>query len=87
MEQMTKRMHRILALVMGLIAIAYQNVYAQIPTGTPRTDKPIDLSTTSDIIIYLVLPLVVIVLGIFWWFFYKKPKNKKAEEKRKESNK
>ncbi|WP_222840320.1 hypothetical protein [Echinicola rosea] len=84
---MTKQIFRVVPILMGLMAILSNDVFAQIPTGTPRTDEPIDLSTTSDIIIYLVLPLVVIVLGIFWWFFYKKPKNQKAEEERKKSNK
>ncbi|QDH81546.1 hypothetical protein FKX85_10260 [Echinicola soli] len=82
---MIRRTCRIIPLVVGVIAIACQHVYAQIPTGTPRTDEPVRLNTTADIIIYLVLPLTVIILGIFWWFFYKKPKNKKEEEKRKES--
>ncbi|MDN3668320.1 hypothetical protein QWY93_03125 [Echinicola jeungdonensis] len=55
--------------------------WAQIPTGTPRTDDPFVINTTADIIIYLVLPLLVIVLFIFWWFFYKKPKEKEKENK------
>ncbi|AGA78408.1 hypothetical protein Echvi_2157 [Echinicola vietnamensis DSM 17526] len=68
-------------LLAALIAMTCQHALGQIPTGTPRTDEPVRLNTTADIIIYLVLPLTVIVLGIFWWFFYKKPKNEREKEK------
>ncbi|MBD8487790.1 hypothetical protein IFO69_03410 [Echinicola sp. CAU 1574] len=67
--------------LIGLILILSQPLFAQIPTGTPRSDEPINLNSTADIIIYVVLPLVIIVLGIFWWFFYKKPKNQKDKNK------
>ncbi len=43
------------------------NLYAQKPTEVPKpNEKPIDLSSTADIIIYIVLPLCAIVLVLIW---------------------
>lgn len=41
---------------------------AQIPTEVPKPqdNKPVDFSNPTDIIIFIVLPLVVIVLFIVW---------------------
>lgn len=80
MEYFIVKMGLVSYLILGNLLLFISNFTAQIPTGTPRTDEPVRLNTTADIIIYLVLPLIVIILAIFWWFFYKKPKNEKRRE-------
>lgn len=48
----------------------------QLPIGTPNPDdnKPIDLSSTFDIIVYIILPILIIIFYILW---RKKKKDKK----------
>lgn len=49
------------------------SVMAQIPYEVPKPAKntPIDLSTTADLIIYVILPVVVIILAIIAWRYKK----------------
>lgn len=49
----------------------------QLPIGTrnPDDNKPIDLTSPFDVIVYIILPLVVIVLYIIWKRKKKKDKN------------
>jgi hypothetical protein len=39
---------------------------AQIQRGIPKPTDPINLSKTSDLVIFIVLPALVIVLIFFW---------------------
>ncbi|WP_339700005.1 adenylosuccinate synthetase [uncultured Marixanthomonas sp.] len=50
---------------------------AQIPKEVPHPDnnKPLDLSSPADIIIYIVIPVVFIIL-FFVWRSRRKKKNK-----------
>lgn len=55
-------------------------VIGQVPQGIPKGSGPIDLSSTSNIVIYVVLPIIVIAAIILWRIAIKK--RKKEEEER-----
>jgi hypothetical protein len=55
------------------------SVIGQVPQGIPKDNGPIDLSSTTNIIIYIVLPIVVVAVFIFWRMAVKK-KRKEEEE-------
>lgn len=38
----------------------------QIPQGVPKGSGPIDFSSTANIIIYIILPIVVIAAFVLW---------------------
>jgi uncharacterized BrkB/YihY/UPF0761 family membrane protein len=42
------------------------SVIGQVPQGIPKDNGPIDLSSTSNIIVYVVLPLVVVAIFVIW---------------------
>ncbi|MDN3690681.1 hypothetical protein [Cyclobacterium jeungdonense] len=55
--------------------IAGLQSYAQMQPGIPKPRGPVDLSDTSNLVIFIILPILVII-GYFFW--------RKAMKKRKE---
>lgn len=53
------------------------SVIGQVPQGIPKDNGPIDFSSTSNIVVYIVLPLVAVAIFIFW---RKANKKKRKEE-------
>ena len=49
----------------------------QLPIGTrnPDDNSPIDLTSTFDVIVYIILPVLMVIFYIFWR--KKKTKDKK----------
>tara|TARA_R110002074_G_scaffold70305_1_gene163283 strand:- start:1466 stop:1735 length:270 start_codon:yes stop_codon:yes gene_type:complete len=39
---------------------------AQIQKGLPKPTDPVDPSKTSDLVIFIILPIVVLILFFFW---------------------
>ena len=39
---------------------------AQIPQGIPNQSQPIDLSSTTEVILYTVLPVLMIIVYLIW---------------------
>lgn len=39
---------------------------AQIQKGLPKPTDPVDPSKTSDLIIFIILPIIVLILFFFW---------------------
>ncbi|MBX2963864.1 MAG: hypothetical protein KF687_15240 [Cyclobacteriaceae bacterium] len=48
------------------ISLAIIHVFNQIPTDIPNQSTPIDLTSTTDIILFITLPLIMIVLYVYW---------------------
>ncbi|MBX2965805.1 MAG: hypothetical protein KF845_06645 [Cyclobacteriaceae bacterium] len=44
----------------------FNTVLVQIPQGIPNQSTPIDLTSTTDILLYIVAPVVMIVLYVIW---------------------
>ncbi|MCT8340234.1 adenylosuccinate synthetase [Flavobacteriaceae bacterium TK19130] len=61
-----------------LSALLYSKIHAQTPTGTPTPgeNSGIDLNSTADIIIYIILPIVFAILVFIWVRTKKQDKNK-----------
>jgi len=38
----------------------------QIPQGIPNQSQPIDLSSTTEVILYIVLPVLMIIVYLIW---------------------
>ena len=55
-----------LALTVFILCTLPFSGMAQIQRGIPKPTDPIDLSKTSDLVIFIVLPALVIVLIFFW---------------------
>lgn len=55
------------------------SVIGQVPQGIPKDNGPIDFSSTSNLIVYIVLPLVAVAIYVFWRMANKK-KRKEEEE-------
>jgi len=53
------------------------SVVGQVPQGIPKGNGPIDFSSTANIVIYIVLPIIVVAGFIFWRMANKK---KREEE-------
>ncbi|EPR70824.1 hypothetical protein [Cyclobacterium qasimii] len=49
-----------------LMAIVPHGLMAQIQEGLPKPSDPIDLSDTSDLVIFIILPILVFILYLFW---------------------
>jgi heme/copper-type cytochrome/quinol oxidase subunit 2 len=48
-------------------AIQFVNTgFAQTPTHLPREGKPVDFFDTTNIIVFVVLPVVIVVLYFLW---------------------
>lgn len=56
------------------------SVIGQVPQGIPKDNGPIDFSSTSNIIIYIVLPLVTVAIFIFWRMANKKKRKEEEGE-------
>ena len=41
-------------------------IIAQIPQGIPNQSTPIDLTSFTEIVLYIILPVLMIGLYIFW---------------------
>lgn len=54
-------------------------VCAQVPQGIPKDMGPVDFSSTSNIIIYIVLPIVVLIAFFFWRAAVKRRKKENEE--------
>lgn len=54
--------------VIPVFMIFTTQLFAQIPRGVPQPSQnsPIDFSSTSDIIIYIVIPAILIVIYLSW---------------------
>lgn len=55
------------------------SVIGQVPQGIPKDNGPIDFSSTANIIIYIVLPIVVVVVFIVWRMAVKKRRKNEEE--------
>src|SRR5690606_35384083 len=55
-------------------------VCGQVPQGVPKGTGPIDFSSTTNIIIYIVLPAIVLVAFIFWRVAIKKRRKENEED-------
>lgn len=66
-------MKHFINIVALLLLSGLSKAMAQIPHEVPKPSKnsPIDLSTTADLLIYVVLPVVVIILAIIAWRYKK----------------
>lgn len=58
-----------------ILFLAGSQAYAQVQPGIPKPRGPVDLSDTSNLVIFIILPILVII-GYFFW--------RKAMKKRKE---
>ena len=54
-------------------------VIGQVPQGIPKDNGPIDFSSTANIVIYIVLPVIVLVVFVFWRISIRK--KRKEEDK------
>lgn len=41
-------------------------IFIQIPQDIPNQSTPIDLTSATDIILYIVLPIIMIAAYIYW---------------------
>jgi hypothetical protein len=84
----SKKSHRFIQqvsrwLILKIIFLFYlSTARAQIPEGVPHPDDntPIDFSSWSDIIIYIILPAVLIT-GYIFLAYYKRRKRQQGEGK------
>lgn len=53
---------------------------AQIQQGIPKPTGPVDLSKTSDLVIFIILPAIVIIIFFFWRKAIKKRYDKRKRE-------
>lgn len=55
-------------ILVPIIALFYGfNLWAQKPTEYPKpSEKPVDLSNTADIVIYIVLPIIAVLLYLLY---------------------
>ena len=65
-----------LMLTLCLLSIFPNGLMAQIQEGLPKPTDQIDLSDTSDLVIFIILPILVLILYLFWRKSIKKRKNK-----------
>jgi heme/copper-type cytochrome/quinol oxidase subunit 2 len=54
----------LLALFQALQSV--NGLIAQTPTHIPREGKPVDFIDTTNIIVFIVLPLVIVILYFLW---------------------
>lgn len=63
-----------------LSLLAYAPSFAQMQPDIPQPRGPVDLSDTSNLIIFIILPALVIVLYFFWRRAIKKRKAEREQE-------
>ncbi|MEX2567483.1 MAG: hypothetical protein WD431_16175 [Cyclobacteriaceae bacterium] len=54
--------------------------FGQKQPGIPQPRGPVDLSETSNLILFIVLPIIVIIAYFFWKSAVKKRKRRREEE-------
>ncbi len=59
--------------------------YSQIPKGIPKPTGPVDLSETSNVIIYVVIPAVIIIAFLIFRKRIFKVKREKRERMKNEN--
>ena len=67
-------MKRSLYIVGVFLLTQITTVHAQIPRFVPNPayNSPVDWSNPSDLVIYLILPIIFIILGLISWNHRKK---------------
>ena len=55
-------------------------VCGQVPQGIPKGNGPVDFSSTSNIIIYIVLPIIVLIAFFFYRASVKRRKKENEED-------
>jgi len=56
--------------------------YSQIPQNTPKPTGPIDLSRTSNVVIFIVIPVVILIIYLIFRRRIIKVKKEKNEKMR-----
>ncbi|MDO6437467.1 hypothetical protein Q4534_08625 [Cyclobacterium sp. 1_MG-2023] len=69
----TKNKHKVHSVVsyLQLLTLTFVALFpfpllAQIQKGLPKPTDPVDPSKTSDLIIFIILPIIVLILFFFW---------------------
>ncbi|RAR46856.1 hypothetical protein [Flavobacterium lacus] len=53
--------------IIGLFLVFVSGlIFAQKPSGIPSDTGKVDLSETSDVVLYIVIPAVVVILYFIW---------------------
>ena len=55
------------------------SVIGQVPQGIPKNNGPIDFSSTSNIVVYIVLPILVVLIFVFWRMATKKKRQEEED--------
>ncbi len=55
------------------------SVIGQVPQGIPKDNGPIDFSSTSNIVVYIVLPILVVLIFVFWRMATKKKRQEEED--------
>lgn len=50
-------------------------IFAQKPSGVPGDTGKVELTETSDVVIYIVIPVVIVILYLVW-----RKRNKSSKE-------
>ncbi|CAN5234683.1 hypothetical protein BH23BAC2_BH23BAC2_27770 [soil metagenome] len=53
-------------------------VWAQIPQGIPNDPNSLNIDSTQEKLLYLVLPVVILAIATYW--YYKRARRKSQEE-------
>ena len=53
--------------------------YSQIPENTPQPTGPVDLSSTSDVVIFIVIPVVILIIYLIFRKRIGKVRKEKSE--------
>jgi hypothetical protein len=70
-------LNTILTLAVFFLSTLSYTAMAQIQRGLPKPSDPIDLTDTTDLVIFILLPALVIILYFFWRRAIKKRKEKR----------
>lgn len=57
--------------------------YSQVPKGVPKPTGPIDLSETSNVVIFIAIPALILIIFLIFRKRIKKVKEDKKERLRK----
>jgi len=68
-----------LLLVSFFYTLFSPSVIGQVPQGIPKDNGPINFNSTSNVIIYIVLPLVVVAVFIVWRIAVKRRRKNEEE--------
>lgn len=83
---MKNSQHKLKPGILGMILSLFLVVQAtaQKQPGIPQPRGPVDLTDTSNLILFVILPALVIILFFFW---RKAMKKRKAEAEKEENEK